>query len=287
MVAAVAALVALAAVLAACGSSNTTASNAADKIAKAASASSASAGYKINLKLQVSSPGLPNPITGTGTGSFQTKEHAGSMSIDMNLGNSPQITAALGGSTLHMEEVINGLVIYLKFPAAIADKLSPGKPWFKIDLSKAAASAGIPGLSSLTNNPASTDPTQLLQYLRAVSSSVSTVGSETINGVQTTHYRATIDLDKVPNAVPAANRSAAQQSIKAIETATGVHTLPVDVWIDGQNLVRRMSMTIKVSQSGQTANTQTTIDIPEYGPQPAPTIPPASQVTDFSSLTSP
>ena len=77
------------------------------------------------------------------------------------------------------------------------------KPWLKVNLAQAASAAGIPGLSSLASNPASTDPSQLLQYLRAVSGTVTKVGSESVNVVQTTRYHAQIDLDRVPDALHA------------------------------------------------------------------------------------
>ena len=47
----------------------------------------------------------------------------------------------------------------------------------------------------------------MLNYLRAASGKITTVGSEQINGVQTTHYSGAVSLDKVANALPVANRA--------------------------------------------------------------------------------
>jgi hypothetical protein len=263
-----------------CGASNTV-----DPVAQAATTSTGAPGFKMNFTVSVSSPALPQPVTGTGTGAFDTKDRSGSLGLDMNLGNSPQIVQALGGSTLRLDEIIsNGTTLYMKFPPALTNKLPGHKPWIKFDVAKAAAASGIPGIASLANNPGSTDPSQLLQYLRAVSGNVSNEGSETIGGIQTTHYRATVDLDKVPNVVPAAQRQAAKQAIQALQSKENVHQLPIDAWIDGQHLVRQLKMTFSFSSAGQPLSATTTIDIPEYAAQPAPTLPSPDQVTDLNGL---
>jgi hypothetical protein len=280
---------ALALFVAACGSSSSssvTSSDAADTVAKAASLSAGAAGYKMTLAMRISSPALSKPLAATGKGSFSIPDHAGSFNLSMDFSNEPQVAQVLGSSTFQIEEIIKAPIVYVKLPDALAKKIPGGKPWMKIDLDKAAAAAGIPGLSSLTGNPASSDPSQMLQYLRAVSGTITKVGSEQVGGVQTTHYKATISLDKVPDAVPAAQRRGAQQAIASLENLTHLHSLPVDVWIDDHNLVRQMQMSFASSSGGQNVNTQMTIGIPEYGPQQPPTVPPDSQATDASAFLS-
>ncbi|HUO71242.1 MAG TPA: hypothetical protein VMU39_10725 [Solirubrobacteraceae bacterium] len=281
-VAVAAGLSACALAIAGCGGSS---GSVIDPVAQAATTSTGSPGYRMNITLQLSVPGSSTVITATGTGSVDTRDRAGAMAFDMNFGNSPQIVQALGGSTLHMEEILKGLVVYVKMPPAIASKLPGGKAWMKIDLSKASSAAGIPGLSSLANNPASSDPSQFLQYLRAVSGGVSKVGSDSVGGVQATHYRASIDLDRVPDVLPAASRAAGKQATAALEKATNLHQLPVDVWIDDQHLVRQLKMAFtSAATGGQSVRTAVALSIPQYGPQPVPQAPPAGQVTDLTSL---
>jgi hypothetical protein len=274
----------LAGVLSGCGSAGSTV----DPVAKAAVVSTSTQGYKLGVSMRVTSSSLPAPITATGSGSFNTPARSGSFALTLNLSSIPQLGQLLGGSgTFRIEEVVSGTTVYVKLPASITSKSAvfAGKPWIKLDLAKAGTAAGIPGLSSLLSNPASTDPSQFLRYLRATGGSVTTVGSETVNGVQTTHYRATIDLGRVPDAYPPASRTAARQAIAALERTTGLHQIPVDAWIDSQHLVRRMRFSIPETVSGSGSLTAAvTIEIPEYGPQPAPAVPPASQVTDLSSL---
>ena len=83
-----------------------------------------------------------------------------------------------------------------------------GKPWIKVDLNAVGKQAGI-DLSQFTQ--LGTDPSRMVDWLRTVSGDVTTVGTEKLDGVDTTHYRATVDLSKYPDLVPADQREAVQQ----------------------------------------------------------------------------
>lgn len=268
--------------LSACGGGSTF-----DPIARAAELSTDSSGYLMRFTLQFSSSALPAPITATGTGRFDRPARSGSIRFNMDLSSIPQASAALGGGQLQLQEILSGTTIYIKLPGALAGRIpgASGKPWFKLDLVKAGAASGIPGIGSLLNNPTSTDPSQLLQYLRATSGSVTSLGTTQVNGITTTGYRAEVNLDKVPDALPAADQAQAKQAIAGIEKSTGLHQIPVEVWIDGQNLVRRMQVSFNASlPTGQNLDIRINADILHYGPQPPPVLPPADQVTDLTSL---
>jgi hypothetical protein len=192
-----------------CGAANTL-----DPVAKAASISTTTPGFQMRFEVRFGSPQLPTALTATGTGSIDARDRTGSVVFVMNAGNDPDLKKALGGSTLRLEELVDGTTVYVKLPPAIASKLPGGRPWMKVDLANAS---GIPGFSSLTNNPVSSDPSQFLSYLRATSGHVSKLGTEVVNGVQTTHYHATISLDRVPDALPSASRKGAKQAVSSIE----------------------------------------------------------------------
>jgi hypothetical protein len=260
-----------------CGAANTI-----DPVAKAASISTTTPGYQMRFQLQFGSPALPTALTATGTGSVNARARTGSVLFVMNTGNDPQLKKAFGGSTLRFQELVNGTTVYVKLPPAIAAKLPGGRPWMKVDLAKAA---GIPGFSSLANNPVSSDPSQFLSYLRATSGNVTKQGTQVVNGVQTTHYHATISLDKVPDALPPASRKGAKQAVSSIEQLTGLKQLPVDAWIDSNNLIRRMRLAFAESLAPSVKlNIAMTMDFLKYGPQPTPNFPSPDQVTDASSL---
>jgi hypothetical protein len=254
-----------------------------DPIAEAATLSSNTAGYRMHMALEFTSSGLPTPITGVGDGRFDVRDRTGEMSLAMNLGNEPQIVQALGGGTLRMTEIVDGTTVYMKLPGAAAGALGAlGQRWLKLDVAK---SAHLPGLSSIGSNPATTNPGQMLQFLRAVSDSVVTEGRQRVDGFETTHYHAELSLSSIASALPAADQAAAQQVLSGLEQSAGLHTIPVDVWVDARHLVRRMQMSMNAAVAGgQTMDVALTADISDYGPQPRPTLPPADQVQDMSSL---
>jgi hypothetical protein len=262
-----------------CGAASTL-----DPVAKAASISTTTPGFQMRFAVRFGSPQLPTPLTATGTGSIDARDRTGSVVFVMNAGNDPELKNALGGSTLRLEELVDGTTVYVKLPPAIASKLPGGRPWMKVDLAKAS---GIAGFSSLANNPVSSDPSQFLSYLRATSGHVSKQGNEVVNGVQTTHYRATISLDRVPDTLPSASRKGAKQAVSSIEQLTGLKQLPVDAWIDANNLIRRMRLSFAESVAPSVKlNIGMTMDFVKYGPQPKTRFPSADQVSDASSLSS-
>ncbi len=267
-----------------CGAS---ASGVIDPVARAAVVSNQAAGMRMNMTMQVTSAALPNPIVMTGEGSLRIPDHTGSFILAMHLPNLPQIVQALGSDTLQISELLDGTTVYIKLPKAMLGRsAAAGRPWLKINLAQAASAAGIPGLSALVNNPASTDPSQYLRYLRATGGAVTKVGTDTVNGVPSTHYRAQINLGRVPDAFPAAARSQVRQAVAALERIAHIQILPVNVWIDGHQLVRRMQLGFQETVVGQTLGVAIRLDIPQYGPQPALVFPPASQVTDVTRYAS-
>ena len=94
-------------------------------------------------------------------------------------------TRAAGRSTL----VQDGTVGYVRLPA-FDEQLPEGKTWIRADAADASTSGFDVGE---LGQFAKSDPRDVLGTLRAVTSDVETVGSEELRGVETTHYRATID----------------------------------------------------------------------------------------------
>lgn len=285
---AAAVLVVPAALLAAgCGSSSNSSSSSsapakvsAAELTRAADVSTKVAGFKTVMSVAESIPGA-GKITMTGNGSFQASR-VGSMTINMSM----PAAASAGLGNLTMTLILDHDAMYMKMPASLTSKLPGGKSWIEIDLAKLKGAAGGTGLSSLmSGDNQMTDPGQYFDYLRAVSSgSLQDLGSATVNGVQTTHYRAAVDLSKLVDAVPAAERAAMAKALALMEKATSGATMPIDVWIDSNHLVRRIVLTETMSVAGKTETVDLQEDFPEYGPQPAPAIPPASQVTNLSAL---
>lgn len=254
-----------------------------DPVARAATVSAGAAGFVARISMTMTTPVSSAPLTATGEGTFDLAGHAGSLSMAMSFPDDPQIAQALGSSVLSMREIVDGTTVYMQLPGAVMQAMGAGgQSWVKIDASKVAS---LRGLASLRANPASQDPTQMLRFLRAASDSVVAEGRQRVDGFWTTRYRAQLDLDRVLAVLPTAEQAGARAALAPLEQSLPVHTIPLDVWIDANRLVRRFSeqLSMQPSSGGALAITFT-MDIPHYGPEPRPTPPPAGDVRDLTAL---
>jgi hypothetical protein len=202
----------------------------------------------------------------------------------------PQLKAVMpaSGGALHMNIILRDRTLYMRMPAILAAKLPGSRPWLKLDASKLGSGMGTGGLGSLFDSPGMQDPSQFLQYLRGVSGNVTKVGTDVVGGVRTTHYRASIDLEKALSRLSGSNAAAGRRLGQLFKALLHSGQLPVDVWIDSSDHVRRMAFHMNASVgSGQSMTMAMQLTIPQYGPQPEPQAPPAGQVTDLGSMMGP
>ncbi len=165
-----------------------------------------------------------------------------------------------------------------------ASSVTHGKPWVKFDLRGVGTALGI-NFSALSSPGASSDPSQLLSYLKAASGQITRIGAEQVQGVPATHYRATIDYDQYASRVAPAQRANASQSVAALERLTGTHSQLVDVWVNGQHRVRREELTFHECLPGvpETSQIHLKIEFFDFGVQAMPAVPPSSEVADVTS----
>lgn len=277
----IAALGATAAALGGCG-----ASAALDPVARAAQVTSRQQGARVALRIQFASSLLPSGFSITASG--YVNERQGSARMSMDLSGIPGASALSGEGAGTIQMIIRYPVIYMQAPA-LASRLPAGKTWIKLDVAKAAQAAGID--SSQLGSLNQTDPTQFLQYLRASSGNVTATGSETLFGVSTTRYHATLQLGRVLDQLPDAQKSVAKGLLDKLGNGGAI---PVDVWVDAGGRLRRMQMsiglTLPVGSAGATTGTSpslsgtVTVDFTSYGPVPPILAPPSSQVFDASAL---
>jgi hypothetical protein len=268
--------IAAALLVAGCGGSSSSSSNAAGvNVVRAAYVSSSGAGYQIAMKVTGNAAG--HTINVSGAGAFDQAAHAGQLTMNIR-------RPTIGGENLQINAVILGEHFYLKLPASLAGKISRGKPWLELDLSGIGKRVGIRGLSLLADNPGG-NPAQFLRLLRAASTgSVQTLGRQTIDGVGTTGVRATIDLAKVADTLPASQQPSASLAIASIEKVTGLHYLPIEAWVDSSNHVRRIVLSETGHVAGQPFSEKVQLEFVKYGPEPLPAAPPADEVTNMMSL---
>jgi hypothetical protein len=159
-------------------------------------------------------------------------------------------------------------VIYMKFPGKSGTPLPRHKSWIAIRTSR------FPGPANAFGGPfGDTDPGALLKSLTAMSTSVTKIGTATIGAVPVTEFRVMVDPAKAPAGLAAGER----MELRLFAKAAGNATLPVEVWVDPQNLVRRvtLSVTAKRPAAGHLTQTATFYD---FGVPVRVSAPPASEV---------
>jgi LppX_LprAFG lipoprotein len=225
-----------------------------DLIVAAAAKSSKSGSVEADFK--ISGPG----VKGSGSGVFNTgASRSGQLSMKVNV----------RGMDVPIDSVITGNVLYMRSAVFAQLGLPANKQWIKIDLGQLTQQRGS-DLSSLANT--SPTPASALSYLRG-SSKVREVGQESIDGVDTTHYKVTVDLEKAVSR----SDSITQESLRRVIQAGGKKTLPIDVWVDGKHFVRK----VQYAQSAGGKAVKVTMTLHDYGKPVAVSPPPADEVVDL------
>jgi hypothetical protein len=248
-----------------------------DPVAQAAQATTQVGGVQMSLQGSVTVSGVANELTFSGQGSFNFKAHEGSLTLTM-AGLPQSVTSQLGGASLQMTELFKSASIYMSSPL-LSNKLPGGARWMKLNLARFQQGIGLDP-SSLTSGGA--NPTQYLQFLKAVGAKSQIVGHETLRGVASTHYAAKVDLLKAAEAQPGANRTQLREAFQKLTSATGLQSLPVDVWIDAHGLVRKLSVALSMDAAGQQVKTSVQSEFYDFGPTQSITVPADSEVFDMT-----
>ena len=234
-----------------------------DPVAQAADTTSAAGSAEFGIAGSITAAGQNIPIAGSGAVDMRSQRMRMSMSFPL---------PGLGAT--QVEEIFDGTVFYIHFPSALAARIPGGKTWMKLDLNALAKGSGVDLKQAMSANQQ--NPADMLQALKAVGGSRK-VGEEDIDGAPTTHYTATIDLNKI--AAKVGNKQAVD-SLKQLSAQSGLSSFPVDVWIDRAGRVRRESL----KMSGNDFSMDMTISYTRFGVAVDTTPPPADQVMDASAL---
>jgi hypothetical protein len=165
-----------------------------------------------------------------------------------------------GSQAFMVRQILDKQQLYLRSPV-FAGKLPGGKSWMRINVTKAARTPGF-DLSALGVTGPSQDPAQGLDYLQGTVMATR-LGTAKVNGVATTHYRAQVDLKR---AAKRSSNGPAKRSIDRLITSLGGLTmLPVEIWSDGDHLVRRQRVRYSATVSGVRSTFDITTDYTAYG----------------------
>lgn len=225
--------------LAGCGGSSNEAVTG-DPVAAAAEATSKQPSENVLLDGKVDLSGQAVKLAGNGA--FSNSGDKGKLQLVVSIGS-------FGPGNL--DEVFDGNTVWLRSP--LLTSTLRGKHWIKLDLAKPAEVLGF-DLNALTGQA----PSSALEKLR-LQGKVTKVGTDTIDGVQTTHYR---------------------------KELTGAYH-SADAWVDDKGLVRRLKLDYDAKvdpTSKQGAHTVVTMSLSDFGTGVSAPPPPASDVVDSSEV---
>ncbi|GAA0332674.1 hypothetical protein NE235_29945 [Actinoallomurus spadix] len=174
-----------------------------------------------------------------------------------------------GKETGGFQEILLGDNVYMRMAAL---SRQTGKPWAKMSLSKVGAKSGI-DIKSLLNQSKQTDPSANVRMLTA-SKDVRKIGTETVGGTQATHYQGTYSVQDALAKLDGDQRAAMQQMI----AKSGLDKMNFDLWIDDQQLPRKMTVT---TPAGSQVRTTTTMTYSGFNKPVSIAAPPAGQVTSI------
>ena len=276
LLAALAALVPAGAVAAGCGDDELSSVTADEAAASTRQAETA----RTTMTMKISGMGAPMPVSVRAQGVTSLSEPRMDMTFDFG-----QMAQALGAQDGKVRVLLDGGDVFVKPPSIQGSELPGGASWITADIGQALKAMGIDasGFGELMR----ISPEQQMAALKAAGS-VKNVGKETIDGVETAHLRGTVKLADYLGALPPERRERAQNALKGLEKLPGAEgqefdaPTPIDMWVDEDKLVRRMSSKAPIpAQNGVAGGAfEMTMNFKDFGTKLAIAEPPSGDVWD-------
>ena len=238
--------------------------------------------FEMSMSL-IGVPGTPAGVSFGANGVYDAD--AGQMMMELDL--SPLLDAGGAGEdvpeavrTMFAEpirEIVDGTVMYMRFPFLGQALGDPDKEWISMD------AADLPGGSDLLgagSGGLTSDPSAMLEFLRGATDDITEQGTEEVRGVSTTHLAGTFTLERSLEKVSPDARKKLEASINTLGADDFLtNPIPVDVFVDDLGRVRRLQMTMDVPGAG--GQMSFVIDYFGFGDEVTIEVPEASQVHDL------
>ncbi len=236
-------------------------------VAEAAQRTAAQPGARIKMEVTYGATGSARTITGTGTGAYDAP--SGRTRIDFNLpipGQAPMVIRSVGDERTTYTH-----------SSVLAAELPAGKEWLGMepllghDPTKALGSG--PGVQGT------------LEMLGEIGGGVEELDHQSVRGHRTTRYRATMDLGHMADLMAEHGETdlAAEYKQMAEEAP---EPIPVEVWIDGDGLLRltRMVLSVPTGDGGPTVTVDMRTEYFDFGVHPKVKLPPRRKVFDYTPV---
>ncbi|MFJ5729848.1 LolA-like protein [Streptomyces paradoxus] len=168
--------------------------------------------------------------------------------------------------------------MYLGGGAEMAKQMD-GKRWLKFDLSGSDAAKDLDKMGSTSQ--AEQNPAAESTFLTGAKD-VKKVGSEKVDGVETTHYTGTATLADLRASLKDSKGETREQREKSIKQyeKLGVDKLTIDMWVDGEDHTKQFRMKGQADKGPM----DMTITFLDYNKPVTVKAPPAGEVADLGEM---
>jgi hypothetical protein len=212
-------------------------------------------------------------ITAGGTGQAASKMHG---TIQIRLKPDVAATGTLDSASVKGQSlpggeraILLGDYFYAKVPQQLS-QFTGGKPWVRFSVSQASQQAGV-NLDSVIKRANPAEQTKIFTG----SKDAHKVGTESIDGVKTTHYEGTLTPEQAGTLDPQA-----QQAFKQFYQRSGANKVTFDLWVGNDSLPRKL-VTSVAAEKGTASSTMIFSD---YNKSFSVSAPPAGEVADGNQL---
>ncbi|MEU6610673.1 DUF1396 domain-containing protein [Streptomyces shenzhenensis] len=169
--------------------------------------------------------------------------------------------------------------MYLGGNAEMAKEMD-GKSWIKFDMSALGEEGGL-NMDQLGAGEAGKNPAADSTFLTG-SKDVKEVGTETVDGVETTHYKGTVSLDDLRTTLKDEDKEVRERREASIEQyeEMGIDAMTMDMWIDGENHTKQFRM----RGDAKKGPLDMTITFLDYNEPVKVTAPPAKDTADLAEM---
>jgi hypothetical protein len=205
-------------------------------------------------------------------GTFDAARRRATMTYDLSL--LAKTSKDVPADFLKGAAVFDGELAYFRI-AGLEPLLDPPKRWVKLTRAQIEAEGGpsTAGVGTL-------DPVRPVDHLRAATGDAEDLGTETIGGTRTKHYRAKIDFRNYVPLAPPSYRPGLARAVEKLDATFGTTKFPVNVWIAEDGTIRRFGIAIRTLR----LRLEAVLDVTSIGGRSTIRVPSPRTVLDYDSL---
>jgi hypothetical protein len=228
---------------------------------------------RVSTEITIGADGVEDQTFG-GEGVFSFAENVGEVGLD--LGN------VEGATVPEARVVFADYVVYYGLPEGF---LAGGKRWLKLDPQGLADASAVDAGSLFLGSQG--DPAQFLLWLRALGPTVTKVGPDQVRGDATTRYDAVVDMQELAEQGPPGKQDAWKAYVESTQERLGLTRIPVQVWVDGDGLVRRLRNGYVFGEEGSQSSSVSITELWDFGVRVSVKAPPPRLVADLADIVRP